>query len=124
MAHELFVDTSGFFALLVAQDPKHQAADRVLRRAKIARRGLITTDYVLDETATLLKARGESRLAPLLFQAVFQSAAIRVQWMDLERFEVVQSFYLKHDDKAWSFTDCFSFCTMKELHLADSLPND
>ena len=57
MARELFVDTSGFFSLLVKNDPQHALADQILRSAATKGRRRVTTDYVLDETATLLKAR-------------------------------------------------------------------
>ena len=124
MAREMFVDTSGFLALLVQRDSKHQAARRVLRRAKEERRRLLTTDYILDETATLLKARGEVRLVEHLFARVGQSRACRVEWTEEERFARLQSFFLKHDDQAWSFTDCLSFLVMKEFGLREALTND
>lgn len=124
MARELFVDTSGFFALLVHRDPHHQAAHRVLRRAAADKRRLVTTDYVLDETVTLLKARNEVRLASDLFDRVFQSSACRVLWTDEERFAEVRAFFLKHADQAWSFTDCVSFCVMKALRLTEALTAD
>ena len=58
MASEIFIDTSGFYALLVRGDDQHARAAEVLREAAKRKRGLVTTDYVLDETATLLLARG------------------------------------------------------------------
>src|SRR5260221_6022477 len=98
MAGELFVDTSGFYALLATRDAWHSAAVQALRRAKKDKRRLITTDYVLDETATLLKARGVGRLAEGLFERVFDSAACRVEWTDAERFQAARAFFLKHAD--------------------------
>jgi predicted nucleic acid-binding protein len=124
MANELFVDTSGFFALLAHRDPKHQAARRILRRAKAAKRRLVTTDYVLDETATLLKARGEARLAAPFFDHVFESAACRVEWTDADQFSRVRALFVQHDDQEWSFTDCLSFCVMKQLRLTEALTTD
>jgi len=124
MARDLFVDTSGFYALLAQRDSQHQAARHVLRRAAGQKRRLVTTDYVLDETATLLKARGEGRLVGDLFDRVFQSAACRVMWTDEERFSQVRAFFLKHGDQACSFTDCVSFCVMKELRLTEALTSD
>src|SRR4029450_10671029 len=124
MARELFVDSSGFYALLALRDANHKIADRVLQRSGAEKRSLVTTDYVLDETATLLKARGEGRLANELFDRVFQSAAFRVQWTDETRFAQVRAFFLKHADQAWSFTDCVSFCVMKELRITEALTSD
>ena len=124
MARDLFIDTSGFFSLLVKRDAHHASAGRVLARAKSDKRRLLTTDYVLDETATLLKSRGEGRLAEPLFDRVFQSAACRVEWTDEERFAKLRPFFLKHSDQAWSFTDCLSFWIMRELELEEALTTD
>ena len=58
MASETFVDTSGFYALLVEREEMHERAARILQQAQRRRAKFVTTDYVLDETATLLVARG------------------------------------------------------------------
>src|SRR5207302_1400621 len=67
-AIEAFVDTSGFFALLVKQDPMHARAAAILARAAQKRSRFVTSDYVLDETATLLKARGLDTWRPDFFK--------------------------------------------------------
>jgi len=124
MADELFVDTSGFYALLVQRDASHRAASRILRKAGKEKRRIVTTDYVLDETATLLKARGVGRLADGLFKGVFESVACRVEWTDVDRFQKTREFFLKHSDHAWSFTDCLSFCVMRDLRIRTALTTD
>jgi predicted nucleic acid-binding protein len=121
---EAFVDTSGFYALLVKRDRMHAAAKDVLSRAARSGRRFVTTDYILDETATLLKARGYGHLAGALFETVFASAACRLEWMDPDRFEQTRRFFLKHQDQDWSFTDCFSFGVMRYLGIRDALTTD
>ena len=44
--------------------------------------------------------------------------------MNPERFEQVRRFFVKHHDKAWSFTDCFSFCVMQERKIQQALASD
>src|SRR2546425_936701 len=95
---ETFVDTSGFFAILVQRDQHHGRAREWLAEAARTRRRSVTTDYILDETATLLKARGHGHLVEALFKTVFASAACRVEWMDSDRFEQTCRFFLKHHD--------------------------
>jgi len=68
----------------------------------------VTTDYVLDETATLLKARGHVHLVPVLLKIVFSSAACTVCWTDAERFQAT----------------CEFFVVMKDQRLRDSLTKD
>jgi uncharacterized protein len=124
MALEIFVDTSGFYALLVSGDEMHESAKKVLRDARRRKRTFVTTDYVLDETATLLKARGLAHLLSALFDTIDASRACRIEWTDSERFHAAKSHFLKHADQAWSFTDCLSFGVMKQLRLRDALTKD
>ena len=102
----------------------HARAVELLERAAKSGGRFVTTDYVLDETATLLRARGHGRLADAFFQTVFASRACQVEWMDADRFTQTRQFFLKHHDKSWSFTDCFSFVVMRDLKLRDALTTD
>lgn len=124
MADETFIDTSGFYSLLVRRDRMHsRAAELMDNSARVAGR-FVTTDYVIDETVTLLKARGHGELVGPLFQAIDYSTAMRVEWTTSERFEEVKAFCLRHSDKAWSFTDCTSFVVMQTLGLTTALTSD
>lgn len=124
MASEVFVDTSGFFAQLVQRDDRHKQAIRFLKQAAVRRQVLVTTDHVLDETATLLKMRGHGHLIPRWIDAVVRSCVYRVEWTDSARFDRAWTYFLKHADQPWSFTDCVSFCVMEELRLRDALTKD
>lgn len=124
MANEIYVDTSGFYAMLVRSDDKHAAVLRILKEARRRKRNFITSDYVLDETATLLKARGLAHLLEPFFSKLDESKAFRIEWTDSERFHECRAFFLKHSDQEWSFTDCLSFCVMKQLRLQDALTKD
>lgn len=95
MANEIFVDTSGFYSLLVKANDRHEASVRVLRASQRRKRRFVTTDYVLDETATLLKARGHSHLLSAFFASLAASHACRTEWTDADRFQATQAFFLK-----------------------------
>jgi hypothetical protein len=124
MARETFVDTSGFYALLVASDDGHAEAARLLASARERLARFVTTDYVLDETVTLLVARGHRHLVQAFLQATLQASACRVEWTDPERFSRTAAFLQKHADHVWSFTDCLSFVVMQELRLREALTKD
>lgn len=124
MARDVFFDTGGLYSLLVEGDTDHAPAAEFLRKAGREGRRFVTTDYVLDEAATLLQARGHGAQAARLLEVVFASRACRVLWMDADRFGRVRSRFLKVMDRGWSFTDCVSFDVMRELHLREALAKD
>ncbi len=123
MAYETFVDTSGFFAAINPHDQWHDQANSLLEQTE-PRLRLLTTDYVLDETATLLRTRGQSHLVEPWLEQVLTSSHCHVVWMDPDRFEQVRRFFATHRDKQWSFTDCFSFCVMQEHRIRQALASD
>jgi predicted nucleic acid-binding protein len=61
MTTEVFIDTSGFFSILSPHDRDHDAAMRWMVDFG-ARTPIITTDYILDETITLLQSRHQPHL--------------------------------------------------------------
>jgi predicted nucleic acid-binding protein len=56
----IFVDTGAWYASLVPTDPDHATAVQWLASNHSP---LLTTDYIIDETLTLLRARGERKRA-------------------------------------------------------------
>lgn len=115
--------TPAVYACLVRRDDRHGAAAEHLRNAR-GRRGFVTTDYVLDETITLLKVRGSGHLIQEFLSITLGSPACRVEWMDPQRFDAARYFLLRHVDHEYSFTDCFSFCTMKQFRIREALTKD
>ncbi len=124
MKNEVFLDTSGFYALLAADDDRHGEAKAYLQKAAALRVRFLTTDYILDETATLLKARGRTELLGPFFERVLASKSCRIAWTDAEQFQRTRLFFLKHADQSWSFTDCLSFCVMKDCRSREALTKD
>lgn len=123
-APETFVDTSGFYALLVKSDREHVRAAAALSAASKSRGKFVTTDYVLDETVTLLRARGHGPLVRPFLDATLGSQACQLEWMTSSRFIETTRFMLRHEDKAWSFTDCTSFVVMASRGLSSALTKD
>jgi uncharacterized protein len=124
MARETFVDTSGFYALLVKRDDMHEKAAQILASAAKRRARFVTTDYVLDETVTLLCARGHAHLVVQFLESTLASQACIIEWMNPDRFSQASSFIGKHLEQGYSFTDCASFAAMKARNLRDALTKD
>lgn len=82
MMNSMFLDTSGLYAFLVKNDNKHEQASTLIHKSIKNKTPLITTDYIIDETATLLKMRGFSQIIPNLFDGIMSSKACRIEWMN------------------------------------------
>ena len=120
----VFVDTSGFFALLVQRDPAHKRAVQLVSEWQLVGRQTFTSDYIVDETATLLKMRGHGSLLSSFFSLLDSSEALGLVFVDEERFGKTKEFLLKHQDHGYSFTDCSSFLLMKQFGSTESLTTD
>jgi hypothetical protein len=70
----VFLDTAGLYALADHRDPRRQAAVEQVQKLVTAKRGLVLTDYVVDEGATLAKARAGSYAAMRLLELLERSA--------------------------------------------------
>ncbi|RIK79941.1 MAG: PIN domain-containing protein [Planctomycetota bacterium] len=123
MASDVFVDTSAFFAMLDRNDQWHEAVKPLVARLERSGVHIVTTDYVLDETVTLLQVRGLRYVAGPWLDGIL-AGSCEIVWKDAARFDEVRRFYARHADKAWSFTDCFSFVVMRERGITQSLTAD
>jgi uncharacterized protein len=113
----LFVDTSGFKAFYDPKDEYHTRARRFTEQVaakKILMRGFITSDYVLDETLTLLLVGAGHSVAATFAQAIRESRVFSTLYMNEDRFSKSLDLFVKSKDKEWSFTDCTCFLLMKE----------
>ena len=119
-----FGDTSFFFALAAKRDRSHELALKAFQKLVRANRQIVTTDYILDEALTLTKARINSSIALQLLDRIERSPATVIEWISWERFEGAKSFFRKHADHGYSFTDCTSFILMRELGLEQALSTD
>ena len=123
-AAEVFMDTAGFLALWDAGDRHHAAALRLQEDLVSKRRHFLTTEYVTDETITLLLARHSHRAAMDFLDTIERSEALRLEWIDPARFHAAAIWFRRHCDKQWSFTDCVSFAVMHELRIRDAFTTD
>jgi predicted nucleic acid-binding protein len=122
--HEVFADSSALYAFIDRNDSNHRAAREAVTRLVKAGRRLVATDYVITESVNLGNARGGSVVATRVLDLIEQSAGIRVEWIGAERFDAAKTFFRKHANHHYSFTDCTSFVVMRELRLTEALTTD
>lgn len=121
----IFIDTSAWYAVEVADDVNHEAACKFLAKIASGKHGTaITTDYILDETLTLLRSRRDLASASDFIDKIRNSKSIRVFWIDEGLFEKALDVFRKSDHKLWSFTDCTSFALMHDLSVSEAFTFD
>jgi predicted nucleic acid-binding protein len=120
----LFVDTAGWMACADSADPDNVRACAARDAALKAGQTLITTDFVADETLTLIRFRLGVNAAHAWWQQIDGSSRLRWERVDVERFEKAHNLFFQYRDKDFSFTDCTSFVIMRELRLTHAITTD
>jgi hypothetical protein len=124
MARRLFVDSSGWYALIDRRDAWHTMAVRQVEEQVEDGGRLVTTDYVVDESCTLAQARIGHVAALRLLDLLRQTEGVDWEWITPDRFARAETLFRKHRDQGYSFTDCTSFTIMRDLRLERAITSD
>lgn len=112
----LFLDTTVLVGAADARDECHEDGKAVLQAVASGRPGLaFTSDYVLDETLTILAGKrgvGAARAVEFV-RRVMASPRVRVITIDSEDFQQALADYLRHGASGLSFTDTVSLVLMR-----------
>ena len=111
----VFFDTSAFLAILNKDDAKHQSAKKFWGELLYSENILITSNYVLVESFSLIQRR-----LGLESVRVFQEdilPLINIEWIDKAMHEAGISALLTASRKKLSLVDCVSFEVMRNLGI-------
>jgi predicted nucleic acid-binding protein len=121
---KLFVDTWGWIAVADQRDPGHRAATEIFRQARRSG-GAVTSNFILDETFTLLFKRRPFEDAWHFTTDVVRSPFIDIQEVTGARFSRTIALRKQFSDKPRiSFTDLSTMAIMVELGITDILTAD
>jgi predicted nucleic acid-binding protein len=121
---KLFVDTWGWVAVADRSDSGHIAATEIFQRARRSG-GAITSNFILDETFTLLFKRRPFEDAWHFTTSVVRSPFIDIQEVTRARFSKTIELRKQFSDKPRiSFTDLSTMAIMVELGVTDILTAD
>jgi predicted nucleic acid-binding protein len=113
----VFVDTGAWVALRYARDQFHGRARSVVRHLQAEGVGLVTTEWVLAEAVTLLKARGAVHHAIALGEAVHAGRLGHLIDSTADRRRRAWDLFVRYRDRRVGWVDCASFAVMEELGL-------
>ena len=121
---KVFVDTSALVALENRRDAVHAQAVRAYRKMLKASNELLTSDYVFDETITLLKRRAGATIAAEWGRRLLSSRLFEVVFVDRAALDAGLQIFEQTADQPFSFTDCTSFALMRARDVGTAFAFD
>ena len=113
----IFVDTAAFLAIENRKDAHHDRSVRFRDACVKSREIFVTTDYVLDESYTIIRIKAGHSIATGFGEAVRGTSLIQVEYLTRERIEEAWDIFKTYSDHDFSFTDCTSFALMQYLSI-------
>jgi predicted nucleic acid-binding protein len=114
-------------ALEDSDDENHESAIEFrerLRNSLTPFRSLYTSNYIIDETLTLLKERCGVSVAVSFREDLEKSSVVRVLWLEPEVEREAWRIFKTHREKGYSFTDCTSFALMDAQAVKNAFAYD
>lgn len=121
------MDTSAFLALEDRDDRNHESAlefRKTLKQSRTDFQILYTTNYIIDETLTLIRTELGHAAAVAFGEKIKSSKLVRALWISPEIDSEAWVIFKKYSDKSYSYTDCTSFATMKEVEIDSAFAYD
>jgi predicted nucleic acid-binding protein len=115
----VFVDSSFWFASVVARDRNNTRAKSILESAAVC----VTTNHILVETWLLLNSRYHYRGAEQFWDAIRRGAA-RVELVTAADIELAWNIGEAFPDQEFSIVDRTSFVVMERLGLTTAASFD
>ena len=117
-----FVDTSAFYAMASETDQAHVTARAVHEQLKRDNTPLVTTNYILLETVSLLQRRHGVAYAERFGDSVIEE--VELIWMTLTQHRAAWKLWKERRNRGLSLVDCSSFVVMRELHMPHAFAFD
>ncbi len=129
MTGEVFIDTGVWVALLRKNDARHRDAAREWKRLTRDRARLMTSSFVLSESATRLRYDAGLPAALALrdrMRIAGSRGLLRLVWVDEQTVEAGWQVMEKYPDLALSLTDATSaaVCRRMKIHTICGFDSD
>lgn len=115
---QILVDSDAFVGLLVKKDGHHEESSQLF--SEIAAQGLsiITTSFVIAETATVLSHRVGQELARIFLDEVIEQGKFPTIFVTESLQQQATMLFKEQEDRGTSMTDCVNVALMRQLQLS------
>lgn len=119
----VFADTGYWIALINPQDDLHKKA--LEATALVAKRRIVTSDFVLTETLNYFGEKPRFRQKAALFvEQLANNTNVVIVPATRELFLAGVDRFKNSKDKGWSVVDCASFHVMEKMRITEALSPD
>jgi len=105
----IFIDTGAFIARFLIRDQHHEKSLAKWEKLQKSKKKCFTSNFVLDETFTLLGRWVNYDFAADKANNIYTSNAFTILRPELEDELAALKYFKKYADQKVSFTDCISF---------------
>jgi hypothetical protein len=113
----LYIDTGAFLARHIRMDQYHRRAQAAWKALSRLPWRCYTSNFVLDETFTLLARRASYPFAAQRARNIMASATLEILRPSHEDESAALDLFEKFADQEVSFTDCVSFVLMRKYQI-------
>lgn len=114
----IFIDTGAFIAQYFTKDSHHIKALEILEKIEKSNLRCFTSNFVLDETFTLLGRWAGYKFAVEKVRIIFSSTRLVILRPNEEDEVKALNYFEKFADQAVSYTDCISFVLLKNQKIS------
>ena len=109
----IYIDTGAFLARHLSNDQYHRQANTFWDLIRQTQEKCVTSNFVLDETFTLLARRAGYSFAAQRAKNMYASESLEILRPSREVELEAIGFFEKYSDHRLSFTDCVSLVLMR-----------
>ena len=120
----IFIDSGAFLARYLGKDQHHRLAQQGWRNIRKTRLLCFTSNFVLNETFTLLARRAGYSFAAERARNILTSPILTILRPQSEDESEVVDLFEKFADQQVSFTDCISFALMRKHKIRSAFSFD
>lgn len=121
---KVFIDTSAFYAVVDWRDKNHDKALRIRDSLRTGGIKLYTSNYIFDESLTLIRTKLGFYAALDFGNMVRSSKAVKILKVTEEIENKAWVIFCTYKDKELSFTDCTSFALMEKFGMKTAFAFD
>ncbi|MGV8123794.1 MAG: type II toxin-antitoxin system VapC family toxin [Candidatus Xenobiia bacterium LiM19] len=108
----IFIDTSAFMAIILRNDVNHGKARAIWDALLDSEEALISSNYVLIETISLIQSRIGMEAVRVFFDDLVP--VLHMEWVDAIHHRIAMESLIAANRRNLSLVDCTSFAVMRK----------